>query len=532
MRITLSIILSLVCLQAIATESQEEQILEYMAHTKNIEFRSIDGKGTNLFSRDAGTPGSLFNRMTYADYQDGISAPNERTKINPREVSTKFFQSEETQNYKNASDFLWLWGQFMDHDLTLTDVNPEEAFPIAVPQCDAFFDISCTGTNEMVFTRSESVLRAGIREQINRTTSYIDGSMVYGENQERADTLRTNDGTGKMILDEKGYLPKNHWGLKNLPSESPHFFVAGDIRANDHIGLMAMHNLWVREHNYWATKLAETNSELEGDELYQKARAIVIAEIQNITFAEFLPILVGVYSPSPDSLHSDYLESTIFNEFSTAAFRMGHTLVSGEFFLENIQGKGFSVLLRDSFFNPSEYQRAGLDSIMIGFSKHRAQARDPLMNTELQNFLMVFPEEGIFDLFSFNLQRGREHGIPSYNELRREMGFSPIRNFAEISREGSFNRALASVYKNVDEIDPWLGLIAEKAANQALLGPTASAIIAKQFRHLRDSDRFWFTHAYPQEFVEGIKTQTLGDVILRNTNATLDHIDKNVFLVE
>lgn len=517
--------------QAVMAETAETNILDYMSNNSLSEVRSIDGSGNNLKDPHAGTPVTPFIRMSEYDYADGVSMPVDRD-INAREISNKFFQKEETQNYKGASDFLWLWGQFMDHDITLTDVNPEERMDIDVPACDRYFDLSCTGTNVMVFHRSESVLVDGIREQVNRTTSYVDGSMVYGADQLRADTLRAMDGTGKMILDEQGYLPKNIWELQNLPSESPHFFAAGDIRANDHIALMAMHNLFVREHNYWATELKKANKDMSDEELYQKARAIVIAEIQNITFNEFLPMLIGNLAPSIESNYDENLKAAIFSEFSTAAFRMGHTFVSGDFYLENPQGQAFFVKLRDSFFNPTEYSRAGIDSIMLGFSKHVAQERDPMINEELQNFLIIFPEEGIFDLFAFNIQRGRDHGIPPFNDLREAVGLEKMYDFNDVSDYIEFNDSMSSMYETVDDIDPWLGLIAEKAAPSALLGETASHIIANQFKLLRDSDRFWFTQNYSDEFVNAIKEQTLSKIISRNTKISKEQISKDVFLVD
>jgi len=517
---------------AFADQASESTILDYVTSKSFPRAkRTIDGLGNNRAFKKAGTPFSVFSRLSYADYADGKNSPVDRD-INAREISVNFHQDEETQNSKKASDFLWLWGQFMDHDLTLTDTDGKEHFNIAVPRCDVFFDISCTGTNEMPFTRSEFVLVDGVREQFNRVTAYIDGSMVYGSDEERAKALRTNDGSGKLIVGENGYLPKNTFGLQNLPSPSPHFFVAGDIRANDHIGLMAMHNLFVREHNYWAEKIKAKNPRLHGKTVYQKARAIVIAEIQSITYNEFLPMLIGDFAPAAESKYNKNLKATIFNEFSSAAFRMGHTFVSGELYLESMEGLGFTVDLKDSFFNPHEFQRAGLDSILLGFSKHMAQERDPMINTSLQNFLLVFPEEGIFDLFSFNIQRGRDHGIPSFNDLRENEGYARLKSFGQVSKHSRFNKSMSKMYPTVDDIDPWLGLIAEKATGNSLLGTTASSIISKQFRNLRDADRFWYTHAYKTEFSKAIEGQTLMDIIVRNSAVTQEMVtSKSAFSV-
>lgn len=67
----------------------------------------------------------------------------------------------------------------------------------------------------------------------------------------------------------------------------------GDIRANEQIGLTAMHTIWLREHNRIASELKELNPHHDGETLYQEARKIVGAEMQHITYAHWLPNILG-----------------------------------------------------------------------------------------------------------------------------------------------------------------------------------------------------------------------------------------------
>ena len=108
-----------------------------------------------------------------------------------------------------ASDYMWQWGQFLDHDLDLT----EGADPviIAVPTGDPMFDPRATGEAQIEFNRSIYDRETGTterpREQLNEITTWIDASNVYGSDPERAKALRRNDGTGRLKVSKGDLLP-------------------------------------------------------------------------------------------------------------------------------------------------------------------------------------------------------------------------------------------------------------------------------------------------------------------------------------
>jgi len=70
-------------------------------------------------------------------------------------------------------------------------------------------------------------------------------------------------------------------------------FLAGDQRVNQNLGLAALHALWLREHNRLALELSRINPQWDDETLFQEARRIVIAEIQHITYNEYLPMVLG-----------------------------------------------------------------------------------------------------------------------------------------------------------------------------------------------------------------------------------------------
>ncbi len=101
-------------------------------------------------------------------------------------------------------------------------------------------------------------------------------------------------------------------------------FLAGDYRANEQLGLIAMHNLFVREHNRLVEILTRLNPSWSGDQLYEEARKIVGAQMQIITYEHWLPYIIGTYGMKMLGSYSGYdskLDPSVSNEFATAAFR-------------------------------------------------------------------------------------------------------------------------------------------------------------------------------------------------------------------
>lgn len=98
------------------------------------------------------------------------------------------------------------------------------------------------------------------------------------------------------------------------------------------------------------------------------------------------------------------------------------------------------------------------------------------------------------DLAAINIQRGRDHGLPSYTAWRQPCGLSAVRNwrdFEDVVGPRSADR-IRRAYENVDDIDLFVAGVAERPVVGGLVGPTFACIIAQQFSNLRRGDRFWY----------------------------------------
>ncbi len=489
-------------------------------------FRRIDGRGNNQGQPAMGSAGTRLRRWVAADYADGVSEPAGGLRRSAREVSNRVAdQDRDLPNPLGASDFLWQWGQFLDHDIDLTDgADPAEPLAIVVPASDPWFDPSGGGQVEIAFNRSLYDPASGIdspRQQTNEITGWIDASNVYGSDTQRAEALREHDGSGRLKTSAGELLPFNTAGLPNAGGSGDSLFLAGDVRANEQVGLTVLHTLFVREHNRLAGQIADSNPRLPGEQIYQRARRLVAGMMQAVTYREYLPALLGPGALPAYRGYDPSVDAGIANLFSTASYRYGHSTLSPTLLRLDADGGTVAqgnLALRDAFFRPSAIDEVGgIEPYLRGLASQVCQSVDPYVVDDVRNFLFGEPGEGGFDLAALNIQRGRDHGLPGYNRVRRALGLSRRDTFAEISRDPEVRARLAAAYDTVDDVDLWVGGLAEDPLPGAMVGELIRQVLVRQFTALRDGDRFWYQNDLPAEDRRLVENSRLADIIRRNT---------------
>ena len=390
-------------------------------------------------------------------------------------------------------------------------------------------------------TGSSSPLELGGRQQINDITSFIDGSMVYGSDATLAGQLRQFSG-GRLRVG-RSIPPGAKPSLPLDPSGCLGCFLAGDTRVNEQIGLTTLHTIFMREHNRVASILAGINPNWNDEKLYQEARKIVGAQIQRITYYEFLPAVMG--KASFNSLIGQYtgynpvVNPSVPTEFSTAAFRFGHSLVKPSFsLLDRTYSQIGGIPLVSAFVNPSIFSVAnGTDQILRGLLTTNSRRSDEYLVSTLTNEL--FATNSInpgynsgtvgSDLASLNIQRGRDHGLPPYSTVRnycqRITGLKPT-----FKNDITLIRALQT-YGSLDTADLWPLGLAETPLAGSLIGPTFSCLFADAFKALRSGDRFYFENpnAFNRSQLDEIKKSTMSRIICDNAD-NISLIEPNAFL--
>ena len=511
-----------------------------------LPVQSFDGTGNNVANMEWGSTDEQLLRRSAAAYGDGISTPSGADRPSARLVSNLLAASPEggITNDRDYTAMAYAWGQFLDHDIGLTDgATPRERFSIAVPTGDPWFDPNGTGAMTISMSRSAWDSTTGTstgnpRQQLNRITAFIDGSQVYGSDTTRATALREFVG-GRMKTSTGNLLPFNTAGLANANDAhvvaDDQLFLAGDVRANENPELASLQTLFVREHNRIAAEAAARNPGWSDEQLFQHARRMVIAELQQITYSEFLPALLGANTPASAALQAyrgyrANVNPGIATEFSTAGFRVGHSMLGEDIQFMDNDGNTVrdEMRLKDAFFDPRPVSEVGIDPLLKYLASDRAQEIDVKTIDDVRNFLFGAPGQGGFDLVALNIQRGRDHGLADYNTVRSAYGLPRVKSFAEITPDVSVQQALQQAYGSVDKIDLWVGGLAEKHLPGSSMGATFTKILVDQFMRLRDGDRYWYQNVLPADAVRAVQNTTLADVIRRNTGLT--NLQPNVFM--
>ena len=516
------------------------------------EIRSYDGTSNNINNPVWGASWEHLQRIASSDYSDGISSLAGSQRVSARVISNLVANQgpgEDIPNIFGTSDYLWQWGQFIDHDIDLTDGSTNEEQNIIVPAGDEYFDPLETNSVVMSFHRAIYDMETGTstsnpRQQENEITSWIDGSMIYGSDENRNNALRADINSPFLASNENNLLPFNRDDLTNASGfirDTQSLFLAGDIRANENVTLTAMHTLWMREHNRIAqilmNKQARHKENIDGNEIFEQARILVIAEIQKITYEEYLPALLGEQTMPEYEGYDSTVKPNIYNEFSSAAYRLGHSEIGETLLRLDEKGQtseGGHIALRDGFFAGIQLltHENDIDPFLRGLANQTHQALDVQVTEDLRNFLFGQPGQGGFDLISLNIQRGRDTGLSSYNDTRAAMGLTRASEFSHITQDLTLQENLQAAYDSVDDIDLWVGGMAETPLTQqgSQLGELFTKIIAKQFDELRAADRFWYQRYLNKDEQEFIKDVNLSTVIKNNTRIN-NELQENVFYV-
>lgn len=518
------------------------------SQTCNSLFRELDGTCTNDYDPDwASTETAHFSYDSDRDSKIFVKGKN-----NPeaRTISNQLCNQNggSIPNARGLSSFITFFAQFLDHNIALTDTNPDDVENIEIPKDDKLSQI-LGGTGFIRFHRSKRQMVSGMEVPINELSSALDLGAVYGFKSDIGKAIR--EGRNGRLLSPDGLLPRNVGGkFRTFPINSADFYLAGDHRANDNPVLTSLHILFVREHNRLADELIKEDmcspgmtSEECDEEIYQLARRFNGAQMQKIVYEEFFPILTNRLSRYGE--YDNSINPAVSSLFSTAAFRFGHSLIP-----ESIERRGPNMEKKDARLlqmmfgltaDDFEKEPNEVETLLRGAIFSKAEEFDTLVVDGLRNFLFINiagEKAGGLDLISLNIQRSRDHNIPLYNEARILFRLPPVTSFSEITSDTDQQRKLEEVYGDVDFIDAWIGLMSEDKVSGSSFGETMIAIWTEEFDRISHGDRLHYRRwdQYPPKLekfsrFEQLKVgrKLMNQIVLRNTEITESELGPSVW---
>ncbi|KAF2980440.1 hypothetical protein EK904_011244 [Melospiza melodia maxima] len=139
--------------------------------------------------------------------------------------------------------------------------------------------------------------------------------------------------------------------------------------------------------------------------------------------------------------------------------------------------------------SPGLQQAEDVDEILLGMSSQIAEQEDNVVVEDLQDFWYGPLKYSRTDYVASWIQRGRDFGLPTYNQARQHFGLEPLQNWSSLAPhlEPQVLQKVAALYGN-----NLAGLELLPGGMLEADGSLFSTIILEQFLRLRDADRFWF----------------------------------------
>ena len=449
----------------------------------------------------------------HAAYVDASGTPRSLGLPSPKVVADALSVNGTKLTTAPASRLLPFWGLAITHDILRTVENASEPFSIPAP--------SGAGGSVPVSRSSWAIGAGGARAPVNYRSSFIDGSGIYGLSASDAAALREGVG-GRLLLSSTGPVPVLTGGT--FPTGA---FGIGDFRNAISPPVLAIHMVLVLEHNRRAAEVGALNPGWGDEQIFQAARTWTVGVLQRVTYMEYLPALLGFALPDSTTLsYNASVDPSIEVAAGVAAMRYGHSALPSFFILLD---ENFELLQTDSiialdktYFDLSILQKHGLLPILRGLCTSVEEEVDTKIVAGLRlGAGVVFGPH--FDLLAINIQRGRDVGLPAYNDVRVAYNLPRVTAFEDLTSDAGVVAALRLLYNDsIDLVDCYVGGLAEEHENGANLGPLFSAIILDQFARLRLGDRFFYewSPALSDADRAALRIRTLSTVISDVTKAS------------
>ncbi len=503
--------------------------------------RQLDGTCNDLKATYMGGAGVRFGRnmdpsLPAAHADANLMSPN------PREVSRLLFTRDEFKPVPFLNMFAASWIQFMVHDWFAHENSGLDFWQVPLASDDPLYR---AGQRESMLVprtaadRSRRASESGLGPTYpNEVTHWWDGSQMYGSDVATAGRLRSFEG-GHLVIDASGLLPVAADGFEDT-----------GFRRNWWLGLALMHNLFAREHNAVADMLHASYPAMTDQQLFDKARLIVAAEIAKIHTVEWTPAIL----PNPSlevAMNANwfglnkYLSPKVVRLPSFVPLPYAHVIygIMGgkrELHQNAATGKDVPFALTEEFVSvyrmhpllPDALEihsadTGGIMEIVPLEQTRNADARGIEERYSMRDLLFSFgvthpgalvlhnyphvlqnlniPLLGTLDMGTVDVLRDRERGVPRYNEFRRQLQLKPLASIDALTDDLALRAQLKRVYGNdagaIERVDLLVGTLAESQRPTCYgFGETAFQVFTLMASRRLQGDRFFTDDFRPEVY--------------------------------
>ncbi|XP_049944066.1 peroxidase-like [Schistocerca serialis cubense] len=540
-------------------------------------YRRHNASCNNLEHPAWGMTSTAYTRLVKSVFLDGINEPKKsvtgKELPNPRVLRTHLFPTGDFNDKINSLMYMQ-FGQIIAHDTALSadslgfdglgveccshNATPLPCkslsigcYPVKISKHDKYY--ADKGVTCMSVARSMKKYTVGgylgPGEGTNTDNHILDCSFTYGSDKDRADQLRAFD-KGQLrtqeLPDGRKVLPQNDNPMQScsLPTNNGTCFFAGDGRVNQNTQLSALQIVFLREHNRIAHELYSMNSHWNDEKIYQEARRIFIAEYQHIVYNEYLPQILREewlekFHLKPNETGYSNCYDTSINpatmiEFTHAIFRVFHGVAQSDLLMYKDIGCPVGKIKIGKWMDKPEVlvQDQHLNQLTLGLTQQPATKDDKWTVYELNRNLFRVDQAYGQDLDMFDILRGRDNGLGSYNDYRELINLPRAKKFEDFADLMSYEDAMAlsHFYEHPDDVELMMVLLEKK--NQDILS-VREAILCEQFYRWKCGDRFFYDYSgspYPftQDQINEIKKATMSRLLCDNAD-NITRIQPNSF---
>ncbi|CAG8535727.1 5775_t:CDS:10 [Dentiscutata erythropus] len=342
----------------------------------------------------------------------------------------------------------------------------------------------------LAFNRSQGSGNVGI----NAGTPFLDGSHLYGVTDAQTSLIRDTDtgSRGKMRLVTSNQTEDGKLGYPPKDANGEYIFGLTSLKGR---------NVFT-------------------DDVMNYMRFMVTLGMMKLIFKKQEDgILLGTPLPVYKSYNAD-LKPAVDTFFATTSMRYGHSEVSDNYAIVDDKGHFITTLQLNSLQQPHLLELYGIPNLVVSMALQMQEEVDIYISDQMRYYL--FKSE-LMDIASLDCMRGRDHGIPKYNDARQYFGLTRAQDWSDISSDPAVQSRLRNVYGTVDQVESFVGGLAEDHVPGSNLGPLFYHSYINQWTNIRDFDRFWYESpggGFTSDEINTIHNTTLAMVINRNIPST------------